>query len=220
MHAKRMAMRGVYKDILEREAHLFGADFIAQGTLYTDVSESGGGYDSGAKKHQIKQHHNVNLGFKVPELAPLSDQVKDGVRQIGKALGVPDAMLWRHPFPGPGLLVRIENKVKLWKLRVARQADVILVHELKAAGLYESVWQAGVVVTASRTTVTKGDGAGSGCVVALFAVSSVNGFTARPFHLPWEVLERISQRITNEIPEVGRVVYNLSGKPPATIEWG
>ena len=159
MSEKRMAMRGIYKEILENEAKEFGADFIAQGTLYTDVSETGGGYESGARKAQIKVHHNVNLGFSVTSLEPLIDNVKDTARNIGRAIGVPEDLLIRHPFPGPGLIVRIEGEITPEKLAVARKADGIYITELRAWNLYDSVWQAGAVVTNSVTTGSKGDDA-------------------------------------------------------------
>jgi len=220
MKEKRLAMRGVYKNILEDEAKKIGAGFIAQGTLYTDVSESGGGYQAGTRKAQIKIHHNVNLGFSVPELAPLIDCVKDNARNIGREAGVPEELLLRHPFPGPGLIVRIEGEVTKEKLSIAHEADRIYIEELRAEGLYESIWQAGAVITQSITTCTKGDEAVSGYVVALWAVWSVNGFTATAAELPYDFLKKVSKRLTNEIREVGAVVYRLSDKPPATIEWG
>lgn len=220
MNEKRLAMRGVYKKILEAEAKKFKADFLAQGTLYTDVSESGGGYASGARKAQIKIHHNVGLKFNIEELQPLIDCVKDTVRQIGKEIGVPDELLNRHPFPGPGLIVRIEGEVTAEKLHTARKADGIFIDELKKWNLYNTVWQAGAVVTSSMITCTKGDDADEGHVIALWAVWSVNGFTARAAELPYNFLKHVSRRLTNEIREVGGVVYRLSDKPPVTIEWG
>ncbi len=219
MHDKRVAMRGVYKDILEKEVKDFGASFIAQGTLYTDLSESGAGHD-GAKRAQIKLHHNTNLGFSVEELAPLEDCVKDGARDIGRAVGVAEKLLVRHPFPGPGLVVRIEGEVTAENLAIARQADSIYIEELRNWSLYQTVWQAGAVVTHSVVTCTKGDGAATGNVLALWAVWSVNGFTAQAAELPFDFLRKVSQRITNEIRQVGAVVYRTSDKPPATIEWG
>lgn len=220
MKEKRIAMRGVHKRALEDEAKKFGAKFIVQGTLYTDISESGGGYDSGAKKAQIKLHHNVNLGFSLDELTPLDDCVKDSARNIGRKIGVPEELLLRHPFPGPGLVVRIEGPITTENLRICRQADNIYIEELRNWKLYETVWQAGAVVTQSITTCTKGDDATSGVVLALWAVWSVNGFTAQPVEFPFDFLVYVSQRLTNEIPEIGNVVYRISGKPPATIEWG
>ena len=220
MLEKRLAMRGVYKKILETEAKKFKADFLAQGTLYTDVSETGGGYESGARKAQIKIHHNVGLKFSINELSPLIDNVKDTARQIGREIGVPEELLIRHPFPGPGLIVRIEGEVTEEKLHTARKVDGIFIEELKKSGLYPTVWQAGAVVTSSMITCTKGDDAALGHVVALWAVWSVNGFTARAAELPYEFLKHVSQRITNEVREVGGVVYRISDKPPVTIEWG
>ncbi|GAC1372051.1 MAG: glutamine-hydrolyzing GMP synthase [Candidatus Saccharimonadales bacterium] len=220
MRAKRVAMRGVYKAVLEAEVQKFGAAFIAQGTLYTDLTESGGGHTSGARKAQIKLHHNTNLDFSCAELTPLDDMVKDTARAIGRSLGTPEELLVRHPFPGPGLVVRIEGEVTAENLQIARQADGIYIEELRRANLYPTVWQAGAVVTQSQATYTKGDDAGSGLVLALWAVWSVNGFTAEWAELPYEFLRHVSRRLTNQIPEIASVVYRISDKPPATIEWG
>jgi GMP synthase (glutamine-hydrolysing) len=220
MPGKREAMRGIYRQILEEEALDSGALFIAQGTLYTDISESGGGYESGARKAKIKQHHNVNLGFSVPELTPLDDCVKDGARNIGREIGVPEALLTRHPFPGPGLVVRIEGRIDKEKLRIARAADAIFIEELRRWKLYETVWQAGVTVLNSLATCTKGDDAVSGIVLCFWAFWSVNGFTAQAADLPYDFRKHVARRFTNEIREVGRVVYNDTDKPPGTIEWG
>ncbi len=220
MREKRLAMQSVYRDVLEEKIKEFGADFIAQGTLYTDLRESGHGTATGARVAEIKVHHNVGITFSVPELRPLEDQVKDSARNIGRDIEVPEDLLIRHPFPGPGLVVRIEGEVTAEKLHTARAVDGIYIEELRKAGLYETVWQAGAVVTSSEHTVSKGDDAGMGHVVALWAVWSVNGFTARFAQLPYELLDRVSRRITNEIREVGAVTYRISDKPPATIEWG
>lgn len=220
MREKRLAMRGVYKEVLEEKIREFGADFIAQGTLYTDVRESGHGHDTGARVAEIKVHHNVKLGFSAAELSPLETEVKDTARAIGRDIGVPEDLLIRHPFPGPGLIVRIEGEVNAEALRIARAVDGIYIEELRKAGLYNSVWQAGATLTSSMHTVSKGDDAGAGHVVALWAVWSVNGFTARFAQLPYDALDKISRRITNEVREVGAVVYRISDKPPATIEWG
>jgi GMP synthase (glutamine-hydrolysing) len=220
MREKRLAMRDVYKGVLEEKIKSFGADFIAQGTLYTDLRESGEGHDTGARIAEIKVHHNVKLGFSVPELSPLEDQVKDSARSIGRDIGVPEDLLVRHPFPGPGLVVRIEGEITAESLKVARAIDGIYIEELRAADLYKTVWQAGATLTRSEHTESKGDGAGIGRVVALWAVWSVNGFTARFAQLPLDFLDKVSRRITNEVREVGAVVYRISDKPPATIEWG
>ncbi|MCR4325563.1 MAG: glutamine-hydrolyzing GMP synthase [Patescibacteria group bacterium] len=220
MREKRFAVRKVYKEVLEKEIKAFKADYIAQGTLYTDVRESGHGHKTGARVAEIKVHHNVKLGFSVPEVSPLETEVKDSARSIGRELGVPEDLLLRHPFPGPGLVVRIEGEVTAERLSVARKIDGIYVEELRAADLYGSLWQAGATLTRSEHAFTKGDDAGTGAVVALWAVWSVNGFTARFAKLPYEFLEHVSRRITNEVREVGAVVYRISDKPPATIEWG
>ncbi len=220
MREKRLAMRGVYTKVLEEEVKQFDADFIAQGTLYTDLRESGMGHDTGARIAEIKIHHNTGITFSIPELQPLADQVKDSARGIGRDIGVPEDLLVRHPFPGPGLVVRIEGEVTAESLRVARAIDGIYIEELRASDLYKTVWQAGATLTHSRHTESKGDGAGLGHVVALWAVWSVNGFTARFAQLPYDFLEKVSRRITNEVREVGAVVYRISDKPPATIEWG
>lgn len=220
MREKRLAVRDVYKKVLETEIKKWKADFIAQGTLYTDLRESGHGHETGAVIAEIKVHHNVKLGFSVPEVGPLETEVKDSARNIGRDIGVPDDLLLRHPFPGPGLVVRIEGEVTAEKLRIARAVDGIYIEELRKASLYETVWQAGAVVTHSEHTESKGDGAGLGHVVALWAVWSVNGFTARFAQLPYDFLDKVSRRITNEVREVGGVVYRISDKPPSTIEWG
>jgi len=220
MRDKRIAMRGIYKDVLEKKISEFGADFIAQGTLYTDVRESGHGHATGAQVAEIKVHHNVKLGFSVPEISPLETEVKDSARAIGRELGVPEDLLIRHPFPGPGLVVRIEGEINAENLKVARACDGIYIDELRKAGLYNTVWQAGATLTRSQHTESKGDGAGLGLVLALWAVWSVNGFTARFAQLPYDFLDTVSRRITNEVREVGAVVYRISDKPPSTIEWG
>ncbi|MCE9540985.1 glutamine-hydrolyzing GMP synthase [Candidatus Kaiserbacteria bacterium] len=220
MREKRLAMRGIYTDVLESKMREFGADFVAQGTLYTDLRESGHGNKTGARVAEIKVHHNTGITFSVPELSPLDDQVKDSARAIGRDIGVPEDLLVRHPFPGPGLVVRIEGEVNANSLKVARAIDGIYIDELRKAGLYASVWQAGATVTRSEHTVSKGDDAGTGIVVALWAVWSVNGFTARFAQLPYDFLGTVSRRITNEVREVGAVVYRISDKPPSTIEFG
>lgn len=220
MRDKRVAMRGIYKDVLEEKIREFKADFVAQGTLYTDLRESGHGHKTGARVAEIKVHHNTGIEFSVPELRPLETEVKDSARSIGRDIGVPEDLLVRHPFPGPGLVVRIEGEITAEKLRIARAIDGIYIEELRAADLYRSVWQAGAVVTRSEHTESKGDNAGTGHVIALWAVWSVNGFTARFAQLPYEFLEKVSRRITNEVREVGAVVYRISDKPPTTIEWG
>ncbi len=215
---KRVAFRGPYPEVLEQKIREFGADFIAQGTLYTDLVESGHGHATGARRAQIKQHHNTGLKFSIPELMPLADCVKDNARNIGRDIGVPEELLIRHPFPGPGLVIRIEGEVTAEKLMIARTADGILMEELHRAELYEKIWQAGARVTRSEHTTTKGDDAGLGFVIQWFAVASVNGFTARAYDVPFEVRQRIADRMGNEIREVGATDYRDSGKPYSTIE--
>ncbi|HWP61755.1 MAG TPA: glutamine-hydrolyzing GMP synthase, partial [Candidatus Paceibacterota bacterium] len=220
MKEKRLAMRGVYKAVLEEKIEAWGANFVAQGTLYTDLRESGLGHASGARVAEIKVHHNTGIEFSVPEVRPLETEVKDSARAIGRDIGCPEDLLVRHPFPGPGLVVRVEGEITREKLKIARTIDGIYIEEMRKADLYSTVWQAGATVTASMHTESKGDDAGLGCVVALWAVWTVNGFTARAAQLPYDFLERVSRRITNEVREVGAVVYRISDKPPATIEWG
>lgn len=216
---KRLAMRGVYKDVLEGEAKEYGASFIAQGTLYTDISESGGGYSSGARKAVIKLHHNTNLGFSLPELTPLDDCMKDSGRNIGRSIGIPEDLLVRHPFPGPGLAIRIEGEITRENLAMARACDGIYIEELRKWNLYHTVWQAGVRITGAVTTCTKGDDATEGIVVIYWAVWSVDGFTAQWARLPDDFKDWVSKRLTNEIREIGCAAYRTSDKPPSTIEF-
>lgn len=216
---KRAAFRQPYQQRIEDEILRVGADFIVQGTLYTDISESGGGYEGEKSKAQIKQHHNVNLKFSVPEIMPLSDLVKDNARDVGRKIGVPEVLLTRHPFPGPGNAIPILGEITEERLRIITESDRILIEELRNSNQYEMVWQAGAIATNSKSTYQLGDTAGTAWVVAFFAVNSVNGFTAQFTRLPWEVIDRISKRIQNEVRGVARVVYNVSDKPGATIEW-
>ena len=216
---KRLAMRSVYKDVLEGEIKEYGASFILQGTLYTDISESGGGYASGARKAVIKIHHNTNLGFSIPELTPLDDCMKDSGRNIGRSIGVPEDLLTRHPFPGPGLAIRVEDEVTREGLSIGREADGILIDELRKWKLYHTVWQAGVRITTSTTTCTKGSDAAEGIVAIPWAVWSLDGFTAQWAQLPYDFLDALSKRLTNEIREIGSVAYRISDKPPSTIEF-
>lgn len=220
MREKRGAVRVVYKPILERFAAKFAAHFIAQGTLYTDITESGGGYSTGETKAKIKQHHNVGLDFELEELTPLDTEVKDTGMAIGRECGVPDEILASQPFPGPGLIVRIDGEVTEETLTLARDADAIVMQELRAWGLYESVWQTAVTVLDSMATVTRGDGAGMGRAVWINMVTSVDGHTADVAELPFRFEMLVGQRLTNEIPAIGRVAFNRTPKPPGTIEWG
>jgi GMP synthase (glutamine-hydrolysing) len=220
MKEKRIAIRGVYKAILEEMAEKVMAEFIVQGTLYTDISESGYGYSSGAKKARIKLHHNVKLDFKLEEITPLDDCVKDGGRNIGRSIGVPEELLTRHPFPGVGLPARIDGEITAEKLKISHEADRIYIEELRKWNLYNQIWQAGAIVTNTLHTCTKGDDAMLGYVLMYFAVVSVNGFTAQPFDLPFDFRVNLSRRLGNEIKEVGATAYRDSGKPYSTIELG
>ena len=193
--------------------------FLVQGTLYPDVVESGGG--TGAAS--IKSHHNVgglpeDLSFQLVE--PLRTLFKDEVRSLGRELGLPDAMVWRHPFPGPGLAIRIIGEVTPDRLAVLRAADRIARAELTMAGLDRGVWQFPVVLLAEvRSVGVQGDGRSYGHPVVLRPVSSEDAMTADWSRLPYEVVAKISTRITNEVPEVNRVVLDVTSKPPGTIEW-
>ena len=193
--------------------------FLVQGTLYPDVVESGGG----AGTASIKSHHNVgglpeDLRFQLVE--PLRTLFKDEVRAIGRELGLPDAVVWRHPFPGPGLAIRIIGEVTRDRLATLRAADLVAREELTAAGLDRDVWQFPVVLLADvRSVGVQGDGRSYGHPVVLRPVSSEDAMTADWSRLPYDVLARISTRITNEVPEVNRVVLDVTSKPPGTIEW-
>ncbi len=195
------------------------ASFLVQGTLYPDVVESGGGTGTA----NIKSHHNVgglpeDLKFELVE--PLRDLFKDEVRQVGTELGLPDAIVWRQPFPGPGLAIRIVGEVTRDRLRIVAAADAIARAELSAAGLDRQIWQCPVVLLADvRSVGVQGDGRSYGFPVVLRPVTSEDAMTADWARLPDAVLARISTRITNEVPEVNRVVLDVTSKPPATIEW-
>ena len=195
------------------------AAFLVQGTLYPDVVESGGGTGTA----NIKSHHNVgglpaDLKFELVE--PLRDLFKDEVREIGTELGLPDDIVWRQPFPGPGLAIRIVGEVTAQRLRIVSAADAIVRAELSAAGLDRQIWQCPVVLLADvRSVGVQGDTRSYGYPVVLRPVTSADAMTADWARLPDEVLARISTRITNEVPEINRVVLDITSKPPATIEW-
>ncbi|MBN1171593.1 MAG: glutamine-hydrolyzing GMP synthase, partial [Micromonosporaceae bacterium] len=201
---------------LEATEHV---EFLVQGTLYPDVVESGGG----AGTANIKSHHNVgglpeDLSFALVE--PLRALFKDEVRALGLALGLPEEIVWRHPFPGPGLAIRIIGEVTRERLEVLRAADLIAREELTASGLDREVWQFPVVLLADvRSVGVQGDGRTYGHPIVLRPVSSDDAMTADWSRLPYDVIARISNRITNEVPEINRVVLDVTSKPPGTIEW-
>ncbi len=219
---KRKRIGHRFIDVFEQEAKHVGNDvgFLVQGTLYPDVIESFS--PRGGPSVTIKTHHNVGglperLPFKLIE--PLRELFKDEVRQVGRELGLPEDMVGRHPFPGPGLAIRILGEVTGPQLEMLRQADAIFIEEIRAAGLYDQIWQAFAVLLPIRSVGVMGDGRTYDQVVGLRAVSSRDGMTADWFAFPPEVLALISNRIANEIIGVNRVVYDVSSKPPATIEW-
>jgi GMP synthase (glutamine-hydrolysing) len=194
--------------------------FLAQGTLYPDVIESGS--KDGSPAANIKLHHNVGglpeeLGFKLIE--PLRDLFKDEVRVAGEYLGLPEDIVWRHPFPGPGLAVRIIGEITPERLEIIRAADEILIDEIKSAGLYRKISQALAVLLPISTVGVMGDGRSYENLVAIRAVETLDFMTADFSRIPYEVLGIIAGRIINEVRGVNRVVYDISSKPPATIEW-
>jgi GMP synthase (glutamine-hydrolysing) len=188
-----------------------------QGTLYPDVIESG-------TKHAavIKSHHNVgglpeDMRFALIE--PLRNLFKDEVRVLAEELGLPESIVWRQPFPGPGLSIRVIGEVTEEKLDILREVDAVFLDEIRQAGLYRTIWQAFAVLTNSRTVGVMGDGRTYAYVAALRAVTSEDGMTADWFRMPYDVLERVSTRILNEVKGVNRIAYDITSKPPATIEW-
>ena len=218
---KRRIIGSVFVRVFEREARRLGTPrFLAQGTLYPDVIESRS--PRGGPSATIKTHHNVgglppNLKFRLVE--PLRYLFKDEVRRVGKELGLPERMIWRHPFPGPGLAVRIIGDVNARKLRILREADSIFLEELHKAGLYHKVWQAFAVLLPVKAVGVMGDERTYANVIALRAVTSRDGMTADWARLPESAMRAIANRLINEVKGVNRVVYDVSSKPPSTIEW-
>ena len=218
---KRKIIGREFIEAFKREAtSIQGAQFLAQGTLYPDVIESGHGYAGTAAN--IKLHHNVGglpaeLGFELVE--PLRELFKDEVRRVGAVLGLPENIVWRHPFPGPGLAVRILGDITPERLRVLRDADEIVLEELVANNLYRKTAQVFAVLLPIGTVGVMGDARSYDSVIAIRAVESQDFMTADWARIPFDVLATMSNRIINEVRGVNRVVYDISSKPPATIEW-
>ena len=217
---KRKIIGNEFIAVFEEEADkIEGAKFLVQGTLYPDVIES---IPVRGPSATIKSHHNVgglpeNMSLKIVE--PLRELFKDEVRLVGKELGISEEIVWRHPFPGPGLAIRIIGEVNEERLEILRNSDLIVLEEIKAAGLYRQIWQSFAVLLPIKTVGVMGDERTYENVLALRAVNSLDGMTADWVKLPYETLERISNRIINEVQGVNRVVYDISSKPPSTIEW-
>jgi GMP synthase (glutamine-hydrolysing) len=220
---KRKIIGGEFIRVFEEEAKrlegLGGMEFLAQGTLYPDVIES---VSTKGPSSVIKSHHNVgglpkDLKFKLIE--PLRELFKDEVRVLGKELRIPDEILWRQPFPGPGLAVRILGEVTNENVEILKNADHVITEEIKKAGLYRTIWQSFGVLLPVKTVGVMGDERTYENVIALRAVESQDGMTADWVKIPYDVLNIISNRIVNEVRGVNRVVYDISSKPPSTIEW-
>jgi GMP synthase (glutamine-hydrolysing) len=219
--AKRHLIGNEFIAVFEEEAAKLGKiDFLAQGTLYPDVIESASAQTNVAAK--IKSHHNVGglpSKMKFTLIEPLRYLFKDEVREVGLALGLPEDMVWRQPFPGPGLAIRIIGEVTKKKLEILRSADWIVMNETKKAKLYRQLWQNFAVLTDVKSVGVMGDYRTYGYLIAVRAITSDDAMTADWARLPYDLLARISDRIVNEVPNVNRVVYDITSKPPATIEW-
>jgi GMP synthase (glutamine-hydrolysing) len=218
---KRKIIGRIFIEVFEREAQKLGrVDFLVQGTLYPDVIESVSW--KGGPSSVIKTHHNVGglpERMKLALIEPLRELFKDEVREVGAQLEMPRHVLWRQPFPGPGLAIRCLGEVTPEKLEILREADVVLQEEVRAAGLYESLWQSFCVILPVKTVGVMGDDRTYDYVVAVRAVSSKDAMTADWARLPYDLLARVSSRIINEVRGCNRVVYDISTKPPSTIEW-
>jgi GMP synthase (glutamine-hydrolysing) len=218
---KRKIIGGLFIDVFEEEAaKLGGAEFLAQGTLYPDVIESVS--FTGGPTVTIKSHHNVGglpARMQLELVEPLRELFKDEVRALGRELGLPERMIRRHPFPGPGLAIRVLGEVTRDNLAILRKADAIFLEEIEAAGLYDAIWQAFAVLLPVRTVGVMGDARTYDQVCALRAVTSTDGMTADYFPFPMDLLGRIATRIVNEVRGISRVVYDVTSKPPGTIEW-
>jgi len=219
---KRKIIGEAFIEVFEREANDVGADaeFLAQGTLYPDVIESVS--YTGGPSVTIKSHHNVGglpERMKMALVEPLRELFKDEVRVLGRELGMPDHMVGRHPFPGPGLAIRIPGEITQEKIEILRKADAIYIEEIRKAGLYDTIWQAFAVLLPVRTVGVMGDSRSYDHVCAIRAVTSSDGMTADYYHFGHDFLSRVSNRIINEVRGINRMVYDITSKPPGTIEW-
>jgi GMP synthase (glutamine-hydrolysing) len=218
---KRKTIGRLFIDVFEAEAtKIGGAEFLAQGTLYPDVIESVS--FTGGPSVTIKSHHNVGglperMNMRLVE--PLRELFKDEVRALGRELGLPDAFVGRHPFPGPGLAIRVPGEITREKLDILRKADAIYLEEIRLAGLYDEIWQAFAVLLPVKTVGVMGDGRTYDHVCALRAVTSVDGMTADFYPFDMRFIGRVATRIINEVKGINRVVYDITSKPPGTIEW-
>jgi GMP synthase (glutamine-hydrolysing) len=208
----------VFERALTAELKKYPVKYLAQGTIYPDRIESAG---TGKYADKIKSHHNLTLPpeMKLGLIEPLKDLYKDEVRRVGEELGIPHEMVWRHPFPGPGLGVRVVGEITEERLTILREADAIFTDELRKTGEYEKIWQAFAALLPIRTVGVMGDGRTYDYIIALRAVDSVDGMTADWHKIPSELLEKISSRIVGTVRGVNRVVYDITQKPPATIEY-
>jgi GMP synthase (glutamine-hydrolysing) len=218
---KRKAIGATFIDVFDEEAHrIGGVEFLAQGTLYPDVIESVSA--TGGPSVTIKSHHNVGglpARMKLALVEPLRELFKDEVRALGRELGLPEDFVDRHPFPGPGLAIRIPGEVTSEKLDILRKADAVFLEEIRNAGLYDAIWQAFAVLLPVKTVGVMGDARSYELVCALRAVTSTDGMTADYYPFPHEILGRAATRIINEVRGINRVVYDITSKPPGTIEW-
>ncbi|MFV0298243.1 MAG: glutamine-hydrolyzing GMP synthase, partial [Hyphomicrobiaceae bacterium] len=218
---KRKTIGRLFIEVFEAESRkIGGAEYLVQGTLYPDVIESVS--FTGGPSVTIKSHHNVGglperMNLKLVE--PLRELFKDEVRELGRELGLPDAFVGRHPFPGPGLAIRCPGEVTVEKMDILRKADAIYLDEIRKAGLYDEIWQAFAVLLPVRTVGVMGDARTYDHVCALRAVTSTDGMTADFYQFPHDVIGRIATRIVNEVNGINRVVYDVTSKPPGTIEW-
>ncbi len=218
---KRKIIGATFIDVFDEEAHkIGGAEFLAQGTLYPDVIESVS--FTGGPSVTIKSHHNVGglpARMKLKLVEPLRELFKDEVRALGRELGLPERMVKRHPFPGPGLAIRMPGEITREKLAILRKADAIYLEEIRNAGLYDAIWQAFAVLLPVKSVGVMGDGRTYDHVCALRAVTSTDGMTADYFPFPHDFLGRVATRLINEVRGINRVVYDVTSKPPGTIEW-